>query len=362
MPRHAMKHPIPTALFALAAVVSLSSCGAGTSSSGASSAAASPASSPAALTSSGAAAVAALPQYQVSVFAKAASGYSNPDSLALDGKHVFVAYQNHTAKDGTDTKTSTVVQYDVTGKVVKTFDVSGHNDGLKVDPQTHLVWAMSNEDASPKLTTIDPSSGATKVYTFGKTAHGGGFDDIVFMGGKTYLSASNPTLKGNVNPAPAVVAATLGAGTVTTKPVLMGNAKAKDAITGSAVTVNAVDPDSMFVNPSGDLTVDNQAGTALISIHNPGPGQTVTQLTVGTQVDDTVYPTASSGRLLVADTKAGVIYAITGGLDPKTPLTATPNDSGVNGFVGKIDTKTGFITPVVIGLISPHGMVYVPAS
>ena len=358
MPRHALKYPIPTTVFAIAAAVSLSSCGAGTNSSGAGASGAASTSS----SSGSAAGVAALPQYHVSVFAKAASGYSNPDSLALDGQNVFVAYQNHTAKDGSDTKTSTVVQYDLSGKVVKTFAVSGHNDGLKVDPQTHVVWAMSNEDASPKLTTINPSTGATKVYTFGKTAHGGGFDDIVFMGGKTYLSASNPTLKGNVNPAPAVVSATLGAGTVTTKPVLMGDAKAKDAITGSQVTINAVDPDSMFVNPAGDLTVDNQAGTALISIHNPGPGQTVTQFTVGTQVDDTVYPTASSGRLLVADTKAGVIYAITGALDPKTPLTATPNDSGVNGFVGKIDTKTGFITPVVIGLESPHGMVYVPSS
>ncbi|HEV7146795.1 MAG TPA: hypothetical protein VGN48_07335, partial [Pedococcus sp.] len=82
----------------------------------------------------------------------------------------------------------------------------------------------------------------------------------------------------------------------------------------------------------------------------------------GTQVDDTVYPGASTGRLLVSDTKAGVIYAISGALDPATPLTATPSDSGVNGFVGTIDPKTGFITPVVIGLKSPHGMTYVPGS
>lgn len=353
MLRRATKHPILAPMLALGVVVTLSSCGAGTGASAVSSTTA----STVAVTR-----VAALPQFQVSVFAKAGNGYTNPDSLALDGNHVFVAYQNHTAKDGTDAKTSTVVEYDLAGKVVKTFSVAGHNDGLKVDPQTHVVWAMSNEDGNPKLTTLDPNSGSRKVYTFGKTAHGGGFDDVVFLGGKTYLSASNPTLKGNVNPAPAVVTATLSGGTVTTAPVLMGNAKAKDAITGSTVSINAVDPDSMFVNPSGDLTVDNQAGTALISIHNPGPAQTVTQLTVGTQVDDTVYPAASSGRVLVADTKAGVIYSITGALDPKTPLTATPDDSGVNGFVGVIDTMTGFITPVVIGLTSPHGMVYVPAS
>lgn len=354
---HPMKRTIPMTLLVCAAAASLGSCG-----SGATATSSSPASGAGAGGSTGAAGVVALPQYHVSVFAKASSAYSNPDSITRDGNSVFVAYQNHTAKDGTDTKTSTVVQYDLAGHVIKTFDVAGHNDGLKVDPSTHLVWAMSNEDASPKLTTIDVGTGAKKEYTFSKTAHGGGFDDIVFMGGKTYLSASNPTLKGTINAAPAVVTATLGAGTVQTTPVLMGNAAAKDALTGATVAINAVDPDSMFVDPAGDLTLDNQGGTALISIHNPGPGQTVKQLTVGTQVDDTVYPTSSTGRLLVSDTKGGVIYAISGALDPATPLTATPSDSGVNGFVGTIDTKTGFITPVVIGLKSPHGMEYVPGS
>lgn len=353
MRRHLTRNTIPTTLLACAVGISLSGCAAGTSASSTSG-------TGTAKAATGAAGVVALPQYHVSVFAKASSAYSHPDSIALDGDHVYVAYQNHTAKDGTDTKTSTVVDYDPSGHVVKTFSVAGHNDGLKVDPRTHLIWAMSNEDASPKLTTIDVSTGATKQYTFGKTAHGGGFDDIVFMGGKTYLSASNPTLKGNANPAPAIVAATLGAGTVTTTPILMGNATAKDALSGAAVTVNAIDPDSMFVDPAGDLTLDNQAGTALISVHNPGKGQSVKQLTVGTQVDDTVYPSAKTGRLLVSDTKAGVIYAISGALDPATPLTATPDDSGVNGFVGTIDLKTGFITPVVIGLKSPHGMAYLP--
>ncbi|HEV7148250.1 MAG TPA: hypothetical protein VGN48_14760, partial [Pedococcus sp.] len=309
---HPMKRTIPMTLLACAAVASLGSCGSGAATSS------SPASAASAGASTGAPGVVALPKYRVAVFAKASSAYSNPDSITRDGNNVFVAYQNHTAKDGTDTRTSTVVQYDLTGHVVKTFAVAGHNDGLKVDPSTHLVWAMSNEDASPKLTTIDVGTGAKKEYTFSKTAHGGGFDDIVFAGGKTYLSASNPTLKGNVNSAPAVVTATLGSGTVQTTPVLIGNATAKDALTGAAVTINAVDPDSMFVDPAGDLTLDNQGGTALISIHNPGPGQTVKQLTVGTQVDDTVYPGASTGRLLVSDTKAGVIYAISGALDPAT--------------------------------------------
>ena len=64
----------------------------------------------------------------------------------------------------------------------------------------------------------------------------------------------------------------------------------------------------------------------------------------------------------MADTAAGIVYTISGALDPKTPLVATPSDSSVNGLVGRLDTSTGFITPIVIGLQSPHGMAFLPAS
>ena len=366
MQRRRLSPPVQGTLLSVLAAAALSSCSSGSSTKAAST----PTASTPASTSAGASTtspstppgLAAVPGYHVAVFAKAAGAYANPDSIAVDGNAVFVGFQNVTAKDGTDGKSSTVVQYDLTGKVIKTFDVPGHNDGLRVDPATHLLWAMSNEDGHPQLTTLDPSTGTKKAYTIGKTAHGGGYDDILFLGGKTYLSASNPTVTGKTNPAPAVVSATLGAGTVSTTPVLMGNAKAKDAISGGNADTAAIDPDSMFVNPAGDLTLDNQAGTALISIHRPGPGQGVTQLTVGTQIDDTVYPTAATGRLLVADTKGGAIYAVTGALDPQTALVAAPDDSGVNGFVGKLDPATGNITPVIIGMVSPHGMAYLPGT
>ncbi len=294
------------------------------------------------------------------VFAKGSGAQSNPDSIIVDGQTVYVGYQNVTAKDGTDHKASTVVQYDLAGKQLKTFDVPGHQDGMRMDPATHLLWSMSNEDGHPQLVTIDPSTAAHKTYGFAPTAHGGGYDDIIFTGAKAYLSASNPTVKNATNPAPAVVSAVLTGGTVRTTPVLMGNAKAKDANSGAEVAVAAIDPDSMFIDPAGNLTLDNQAGTALVSIHQPGPRQSVIQLTVGTQIDDTVYPGAASGRLLVSDTKANTVYAISGALDPKTPLVATPDDSGVNGFVGKLNTGTGNITPIIVGFTSPHGMAYLP--
>jgi len=382
----ARSRPLLCTLGMVGAVVSAAACSSGSSTSagpassapaGASSAARSSSASPssaspssASSSSSGSSAagspgagstgIAATSGYSVRVFAKGSGAQSNPDSIIVDGHNVYVGYQNVTAKDGTDHKTSTVVQYDLAGKQLKTFGVPGHQDGMRMDPATHLLWSMSNEDGHPQLVTIDASTAAHKTYGFAPTAHGGGYDDIVFTGGKAYLSASNPTVKNATNPAPAVVSAVLTGSTVRTTPVLMGNAKAKDANSGAEVAVAAIDPDSMFIDPAGNLTLDNQAGTALVSIHQPGPRQSVTQLTVGTQIDDTVYPAAASGRLLVSDTKANTVYAISGALDPKTPLVATPDDSGVNGLVGKLNTGTGNITPIIVGFTSPHGMAYLP--
>src|ERR1700716_179659 len=85
--------------------------------------------------------VVALPGYHVSVFARGTSAYFNPDGITIAGGHVFVAYQNQTAKDGTDHKSSTIVDYDSEGKVVRTISIEGHCDGLRFDSRTHQLWA-----------------------------------------------------------------------------------------------------------------------------------------------------------------------------------------------------------------------------
>ena len=308
--------------------------------------------------------IAALPGYQVTVFAKGSAAYGNPDSIEISGGNVFVGFQNVTAKDGSDNKTSTVVEYSADGKVKGTWPALGHMDGLRMDPTSHLLWALSDEDANPLLTIIDPASSTTTLYKFAKTAHGGGFDDIVFMNGASYMSASNPSVTNGINTSPAVVSVTLDstAHTVGVKTVLMGNATAGDG-NGGTTTINMVDPDSMFINPAGDLTVDNQQGTALVSIHNPGLSQTVTQMLVGTQVDDAIYTPKSAGRLLVSDTGSNTIYAITDTKNRGRIFIATPNDSGVAGFVGLLGAGSpAIITPAIIGMVSPHGMGFLPAG
>lgn len=312
--------------------------------------------------------VTALPEYQVSVFARGTQSYFGPDSLVDDGSHIFIDYQNTTAKDCSDAATanSTVVEYTPDGKVVKSFSVPGHSDGMREDPSSHLLWVTSCEDGNPRFVTIDPTSGTVTPYTFPSTPHGGGYDDLAFLNGMAFIAASNPNVNAaGVNVFPAVDQITLSGSAVVLKPVLMGNDSAMDLTTKTAVTLNEVDPDSMTVDPQGNLVLVDQAGTELVFISHPGTAQqSVSRLPVGDQLDDTVWATATKGRLLVADGTRNITYWIRSTFVANTTnhylYTQAPDDSGTVGFVGTIDPGTGLVTPVVIGLAKPTGMIFVP--
>ena len=313
----------------------------------------------------------ALPGYQVSVFAAGGAAYSHPDSLVSDGTHVFVAYANLAAKDGTDNRTSTIVEYTMTGKVLRAFSTPGHSDGLRINPATHLLWALSNEDGNPALFTIDPVSGTVTRYRFPPAPHGGGYDDIAFVHGMAFIDASNPTLnKAGVNVYPALDKVRLSNERVVLTPVLMGNASAVDLTTNKTTLLNLVDPDSLTFDPQGNLVLDNQSGAQLVFIFALGTAQQyVTSLPIGTQVDDTTWATTAQGRFLISDTSANVIYTLRAltlpgssspGFVPGTAYVATQNDSGVTGLVGTVDLQTGLIAPVAIGFTSPHGLLFLP--
>lgn len=310
-------------------------------------------------------AVVAVPGYHVRLFTKATAEQkvSNPDSVAVDGGHVFIDYQNVTAKDGSDGKFSTVVEYNMEGDLLKRWDIPGHSDGMRVNPADHVLWTTSNEDGNPAFATIDPKAGTVTKYTFPPAPHQGGYDDLYFLNGKVFIAASNPTLDSSGNNVfPAVDEITLNSNhTISLKPILMGNATATDAISGQPVTLDLTDPDSLSTDTNGNLILVSQADSELITIGDPGGSkQAVTRLSVGTQLDDTVYP-SGAGRLLVVDA-GGSTYWIS--KDTKfaagSIYTQAPNDSGVTNFVGTVDPKTGFITPFAVGFTKATGMVFVP--
>jgi hypothetical protein len=299
--------------------------------------------------------------YRLSVFAKGVVGsYTQPDSIAVSawGDTVFIGYGNGVAKDGSDGKQSTIVEYTLTGGIVQTFQVTGHNDGLKIDPETGLLWALQNEDGNPNLVVITPSSGAQTRYVFGPT--GGGYDDMVFLKDKVFFSASNPAHDPNTDPA--IVSAELDGLFVEVKPVMAGNAIATDIPTGKNVSLNLQDPDSLTLTPDGDLLLDSQADQEIVIVHHPGQmSQKAFHLGVtsgGTpaEIDDTVFSRSGEGFILVSDLDANIVYAIHRAIWPGGVAYSAAN---VLGLVGKLDLETGNLTPVVTGLKNPRGMAFV---
>jgi hypothetical protein len=301
--------------------------------------------------------VTTVPPYTASVFATSKKpDYYQPDSIAVWKDRVFIGYGNNAKPDGTFGH-STIVEYAMDGSVITTFKVKGHNDGIKVDPRTNLVWILQNEDANPNLVIFDPRNGNMKKYTFAKPAHGGGYDDMAFSGRDVYISASNPAF--NPNTKQAIVKATLRGHSVDVTPVLLGDASAVNVTTGQQVQLNLQDPDSMTFDTAGDLVLDSQADAELIIVHNPGANQNVFQvpLTSGgsaVQVDDTIFPSASQGVFLVSDRDAETVYSVTAPFFGPDPFSAAPS------FVGQLNLSTGVLTPIVSGLVNAHGMTFIP--
>jgi hypothetical protein len=309
----------------------------------------------------------AVSPYQLSVFAAAPTGLTAPDSIAVLRDHVFVGYGDGNKPDGSDGKKTQIVEYAIDGTVVYTYTVPGHSDGLKVDPSTHLLWALQNEDANANLVIINPKTHEQKLYSFGATLHGGGYDDIVFSGCKVFISASNPA--NNPNTGPAIVSARLEGNFVDVKPVLAGNAGSIDIPTDAAVTLNLQDPDSMTLNPEGNLVLDSQADQELIIVSNPGrPDQSVLHLPLTYQsaagltpveVDDTAFVTSTQGFVLFADKGLNKVFALKKkAFAPGTAYTAADGAS----FVGTIDMTTGVISQIVTGLKNPGGMAFVDTT
>jgi hypothetical protein len=322
--------------------------------------------------------------YTISVFAKAPLTTQRPDSIIQAGSSVFVGYQNAgEVKDGSvPGVTNAVVQYDLSGNVLKTFTVPGHNDGLLVFDSTHL-WVMANEDGNPELTIIDLSAGTQNTYqaTVNPTAHGGGYDDMQLINGVVYVTASNPSVPGV---APTVVSLTLNPNGTTfdVAPVLAGNAQALDitpSIGGSPnptylqmVTLNLTDPDSEGIDPTGRLVVDSQADGKLVFIQNPGPQQVVSVLSLTlfndkdgptVPVDDTRFvpapgPSGAPPYMLFTD-DFQTTYRLNG------PFVTGNAYSNGQGQVMQLDITTGHLTPVATSvgnaaaLQDPHGMLFI---
>ena len=306
--------------------------------------------------------------YTLSVFAKSAK-ITAPDSVIVAGGHVWVGYGNNAAPDGSK-GSSNIVEYSLDGSVAMNLTFKGHNDGLRIDPYSHNLWVLQNEDAIPELIVVDPASGHVKRQMALRPVNGGGYDDAAFTGHRVFVSASNPALDANgINRHPAIVSlARTESGGLVPETVLSGDTLAINAVTHEAVRLNLTDPDSMTVMPNGDLLMTDQGDAQLIEVElHVGTGPFIKQIPLvgGVQVDDTVFATAKSGTLYISETPANTVYALTSKqfvvgqpYTASTGVPATATTPAVPAFVGKVALNTGATTPLVSGLSGPHGMAF----
>jgi hypothetical protein len=313
------------------------------------------------------AAVTASTGYTVSVFAPAPPGLSNPDSITMGDGSIFVTYANNATATGSS-GSSTVVEFSTAGQVITNFTVQGKNDGLKFNPYDHKLWAVRNEDGNPALTLINPETGVSTDLTFATApVHGGGYDDVAFLNGKIYITASNPTVDTNgQNHFPSIVKAKIVGTQVEVTPVLFGDAILTDIATAAPAVSAQSDPDSLKVGPFGTLVMDSQADGDLIFVSHPGSCDQSAQLlhlsngtTNQITVDDTVFPTSPSGTILLVDTKGNTVYAVQ---SAAFQVAGAYSASDSDGALGKVDLSTGVFTPIVTGMGTPHGALFVPAA
>jgi hypothetical protein len=304
--------------------------------------------------------------YTLSTLTAAPSGDTGADSITAAGNNVFVGYGDHHAPTGLDGLSSTIVEYSMTGSVLGSTTVLGHNDGLRYDAATGQLWALQNEDSNPNLVLINPTTLAkSQAYSI-PNPHGGGYDDVAFLGGKAYLTGSNPTVDANGNSlgTPALESVTIPASgsTLAITPILSGAAAAHDTNTGAATALNLTDPDGVTTTPGGAIQFTSQGDSKLITVHNPGTvSQSTDVLSLAAQVDDIAYAASGDGTLLFTDATTNALYALTGPFAPGSAYVAAsfPDGSANAGTaLGLLDPANGDITPLVSG-VNPGGLLFV---
>lgn len=301
------------------------------------------------------------------IFATAPAGDTSPDSITVGNGSVWVEYGNGAASNGSK-GASTIVQYNLQGKVEHTYTNAGLADGLKIDPVTGDVWVLNNQDGNATLQLIDPNTNQISAplqygsgYVYGaKTSRG--FDDVVFDGKKVFLSETNPANPGD----PVVVQLVNGTapfGTLQTQAVVSLGDTGKNLVTGQTnQPLPVTDPDSLKLLPNGSLLLTGEADGAFVFISHPGTAQqsdSFVTLPAGFTPDDAIMPTSSSGTFYISNQGANDVLAVkVTGLNTHDLYA----DIASKNELVQIDPNTGKITTVVTGLNSPHGLAFVPSA
>ena len=302
----------------------------------------------------------------ISVLATAPANASAPDSIALAGNDIWVAYTNGADSTGLSGH-STIVEYDHSGHVEQTYQIAGYVDGLKFDPVTHEIWALQNQDGNSTLTLINPEEhSVSQPLSYAVPSATRGYDDVAFLDGKVYESYTNPVNNGD----PTLVQLLNGndpdSGPLQTKTILAFGATGLNLETGKTEVIPQTDPDSLKVAPNGDLLLTGGADDTIIDVHNPGTAHQSVSFTtvqgVSGGLDDVIKPDATAGTFYLSDTADNRVLTV-----HVTGLNTNDYYASVGDAFGQVDPKTGQFTALVNAANAPgfqfgsaHGPAFVP--
>lgn len=322
----------------------------------------------------------ASPPYTLGTFkGTPPTGATQPDDIAVsaDGADLWVGYGN-----GVDTfgkgGPSNLVEYDIaSGAVLQNLTIPGHLDGVKISPQTGVVWATQNEDGNPTLTVVNPKNGKFQTFKVTSSLITGGLDDLVFSGpSSAFVTASSQadattpviveiSLKQKKKKSSLTVTSALPGAPATVWNVVTNMAEAGDTI---------LDPDSMTIDPAGELVQNDRVSHSLFIVRNPSATNPVLRVPlalfttpdVPLEVDDTVFSysltsgaSSTAGTLFITDTTANIIYTLT---KPYFPSNEVYSAANVLKDVGLVDLNTGLFVPVATGFMGVHGLAFSPTS
>jgi hypothetical protein len=306
---------------------------------------------------------------------------NQPDDLAItaDGKNLWVGYGNGAATDGSKGG-GNLVEYDIaSGTVLQNIAIPGHIDGVKINPTTGDIWATENEDLNPTIAIVSAKTGKFKTpTTFSTTSVTGGLDDLVFSGPDSenvFIVASSQTPTDLTKPVIIQVSPKPKKAITSVQTVLTGSpAHVWNVVTNEDETTDQVtDPDSMTLDPAGELVLDNRKDLddSLYIVRDPSAPKPVLRvpLTLAgapVEVNDTIFTTSATtggastaGTVFITDTTANAIYLLT---KPYFPSNEVYTAANVENDVGLVDLNTGVVTPVAAGFLGVHGLAFSPIS
>jgi hypothetical protein len=300
---------------------------------------------------------------------------NSPDDLAIsaDGKNLWVGYGNNAATDGSK-GSGNLVEYDIaTGSVLQNIAIPGHLDGLKINPDTGDIWATENEDANPTLAIVKPNNGKFKISTFSTSMITGGLDDLVFAGPEDDVFIVASSQADTTTPVIVQLSGKPKKTVTSVIPTLPGSPPhVFNVVTGVDETTDKIgDPDSMTLDPAGELVLDNRSDDSLYIVRNPSATKPVLRVPLtltGTavEVNDTIFTTSATsgesstaGTIFITDTTANKIYLLTKPYFPSNEVYTAANAKNV---VGLVDLNTGVVTPVATGFLGVHGLAFSPTQ